>query len=256
MLSKAVIKYIHSLKTKKYRGIHQAFIAEGTKTVLDIAHSQLRILSVYATEQWITRNKEKMGQLEMACITVTPAELKTISSLSTPQEVLAVVQIPEHHLEPDRFTGQLIIMLDEIRDPGNLGTIVRTADWFGIRHIICSTGCVDVYNSKVVQATMGSIARINVYYTDLVLFLEKRDPSIPIYGFLLHGEDIRKIKPVDKGILLFGNEAGGISSALIPYIQIPLTIPSVKGSGYPTHNAIESLNVAQACSIACYAFRQ
>lgn len=255
MLSRSTIQFIRSLKISKFRDTSGLFVAEGTKTVLDLIPGPLSIHSVYATQHWFDRFSPHLKEAVERCVIITEKEMKAVSSLVTPQDVLAVVVIPRTILMPAELAEELVIMLDEIHDPGNLGTIIRTADWFGIRHILCSPGCVDVYNPKVVQSTMGSIARVRVYYTDLKDFLQNHNPALTVYGCLLEGMDIRFAPLGKKGIILLGSESTGISPALLPYIQVRLTIPAFTSSlDFPCTGA-ESLNAAQACSIVCFTFR-
>jgi TrmH family RNA methyltransferase len=255
MLSKSTIRSIRSLKTAKFRETSGLFVAEGTKTVLDLLESSLAIHGVYATQDWLDRFSERLRIVADRCVTITDKEMEAISFLVTPQDVLAVVRIPNTILVPSSLADELVLMLDEIRDPGNLGTIIRTADWFGIRHILCSQGCVDAFNPKVVQSSMGSIARVNVYYLALKDFLDLRDPPLTVYGCLLEGKDIRHAKLEQKGIILLGNESTGISPELLPFIQVRLTIPSFSSNAGTAYASAESLNAAQACSIVCFAFR-
>lgn len=255
MLSKSTIRFIRSLKISKFRENSGLFVAEGTKTVLDILGSSLSIHGVYATQDWLDRYSERLQKVADRCVTITEKEIKAVSFLVTPQDVLAVVGIPNTILDPSALADELVLMLDEIRDPGNLGTIIRTADWFGIRHILCSKGCVDAYNPKVVQSSMGSIAHVNVHYIVLKDFLDLHNPPLTVYGCMLEGMDIRHARLENKGIILLGNESTGISPELLPYVQVRLTIPSFSSyAGIPLA-APESLNAAQACSVVCFAFR-
>jgi TrmH family RNA methyltransferase len=254
MLSKAVIKYINSLKINKFRNKHRIFVAEGTKTVLDILHSDIKTTALYATADWLHDHREFIPGPTVSLFEISEKEMGAISSLTTPQNVLILAEIPKREIDPVELSGQLVLMLDNIRDPGNLGTMIRTADWFGIGHILCSISCVDAFNPKVVQATMGSIARIHIHYADLEQLLAQLKPLMHIYGCLLNGVDINTATLGQTGILLIGNESEGITSNLIPFIDTRLTIPSYSmHSG--TYMSAESLNAAQACSIVCYAFR-
>lgn len=255
MLSKSTIRFIRSLKTYKFRETTRLFVAEGTKTVLDLLGSSMAIHSIYATQDWIECYSDHLLKVADRRVTITEKEMKAVSSLITPQEVLAVVAIPDTRLIPSALAGELILMLDEIRDPGNLGTIIRTADWFGIRHILLSRGCVDAYNPKVVQSSMGSISRVNIHSLVLKDFLDIHIPGMNVYGCLLDGIDIRQASLEKSGIILLGNESLGISAELLPYVQVRLTIPSFSPHAGKPFVAPESLNAAQACSIVCYAFR-
>jgi len=255
VLSKSAIQFVRSLKIRKFRETYQAFIIEGTRSVADILHSSLKVRSIYATSAWLNMHSGQLQPIADRCVAITEKEMEAISSLTTPQEVLAVAEIPENTLVQAELADELVIMLDEIRDPGNLGTIIRTADWFGIRFIICSKGCVDVYNPKVVQATMGSIARVRVHYADLLDFLHSQNPSLTVYGCMLDGTDIRSARLENKGIILLGNESTGISPLLLPSINVKLTIPSFRSSTGSSSSAADSLNAAQACAVVCFAFR-
>ena len=166
MLSKSQIQLIQSLKQIKFRREHGLFVAEGPKIVEELPGSDIQVKAVYALEEWLEENQGKFEYIKAEINRVTSKELERISNLSTPNKVLAVCHIPERDTEEISDEDGSVIALDGIRDPGNLGTIIRTADWFGVRHIICSEDCVDVYNPKVVQATMGSVSRVKVYYTD------------------------------------------------------------------------------------------
>ncbi len=182
MLSKKDSKFITSLKISKYRTINQKFIAEGPKLVTEFLHSSFHIEKIFAVPEWIKVNQKSISK-GTDIIEVSEDELHRISGLKTPNQVVAVIRIPssgENKL-PD-FTSGLTLMLDEIKDPGNMGTIIRTADWFGIQQIICSENAVDIYNPKVVQSTMGSLTRVEVYYTDLGKLLESLPHQIKVYG--------------------------------------------------------------------------
>ncbi|MBN2615674.1 MAG: RNA methyltransferase [Bacteroidales bacterium] len=243
MLSKAKIKHIQSLKLNKFRKQHQSFIAEGSTNVLDFINSRARVLEVYATEAWTKKHEAVLKGVSVEVVNAT--DMERISALKHASEVLAVIQIPQHRL-PKEIDGY-VLALDDIRDPGNLGTIIRTADWFGIRDILCSPETVDAYNPKVVQATMGSLARVRVHYTPLADYFERKN-DIPIFGALLDGEDIRKTEKQGTGILLMGSEAQGISKALYPFIHHRIRIPSAENNG------AESLNAAVATALVCAFF--
>jgi TrmH family RNA methyltransferase len=238
MLSKSKIKYIQTLGQKKFREEEGFFIAEGPKLVKELLDFPgVNIEGIYALKEWISNN-EKAG--DTAPVTeITGQELGRISQLSTPNSVLAVVQ--QFEPNPDINTkGQIILALDGIQDPGNLGTIIRTADWFDIRNIVCSPDCADLYNPKVVQSTMGSIARVNLIYTDLWEWLSGQE-NIPIYATALEGEDITGMKGIEEGVIITGNESKGISSEILNLANTKITIPR-KGNA-------ESLNAAVATGI-------
>ena len=251
MLSRNQISFIKSLQHKKYRQLHKCFVAEGTRIVEELMQSSFRINQICATKEWILKNKAASEKLNTEITPVTLNELSRISSLKTANQALAVVAIPATIFEFETASRQFVIMLDGISDPGNLGTILRTADWFGINHVLCSSDTVDVYNPKAIQASMGSIARVNVCYLDLKEVLEKLQPDIPVYGSLLKGVPVKDIHFKKNGMIIIGNEAHGIGKALLPYITHPVLIPSVIADGAGTHRP-ESLNAAVAAAILCW----
>jgi RNA methyltransferase, TrmH family len=240
MLSNIKIKYIQSLYQKKKRGEEKLFIAEGVKIVNELLKQQsFEVNEVFATKEWV--EKHPATPSGVAITIVTEVELERISALTTPHQALAVIHQPEPvQLSSIRLTG-IIVALDGIQDPGNLGTIIRTCDWFGITHIVCSEDCADVFNPKVIQATMGSFLRVKIVYVPLEQFFISRK-EIPVYAAVLDGKpiDTTQPKPVD-GILLIGNESRGIGSALTPFCTQKVCIPQKGGA--------ESLNAAVACGI-------
>lgn len=245
-LSKAKIKLIRSLEQKKYRKESQLFIAEGPKLIaefIDFFHCQLLI----ATKEWLIANPNITAD---ECIEVTNEELSKASCLKTPQQVLALFQQPHYPIAEKAIESDLCIALDGVQDPGNLGTIIRMADWFGIEHIFCSHDTVDVYNPKTIQATMGGFARVKVHYLDLEEFVSKAEA--PIYGTFLEGDNIYQTELSKNGLLIMGNEGKGISDGLKSLVTNKLYIPN-----YPLgRESAESLNVAIATSIACSEFRR
>jgi TrmH family RNA methyltransferase len=250
MISHNQIKYINSLKIKKFRQKNHAFIIEGEKGVSELLKSLLNTISIFATGEWIVKNQPQLRGKDIELQEITVEELNKVSDLITPNQVLAIAEIPEMQLpEPVSFTT-MTLALDSIRDPGNLGTIIRTADWFGISKIICSSDSVDMYNPKVVQATMGSFSRVNVFYVNLPDFFKALPSEIPVFGALLEGPDITKKIFTQPGIILIGSESHGISGSLIPYVNEPLHIPHFPVSG--TKNRAESLNASIANGIICY----
>ncbi len=250
MLSKNTIKHINALKQNKFRDEYQQFIAEGDKLVSELLTSNFKIIEIFAVKEWLDKHKIVDN---IAITEVTVSELERISGLTTPNMVLALVEIPQQQSINASIFDKLILVLDEIKDPGNLGTIIRIADWFGISNIVCSNHSVDVYNPKVVQATMGSIARVNVQYADLHDFFKNAPKNVPIYGTLLNGENIYT-QPLSKnGIIIIGNESKGISNELLPFITNKLCIPSYAEN---QENKAESLNAAIATSIVCAEFRR
>lgn len=252
MISKSQIQFIKSLSISKFRKANKMFIAEGTKVVNELANSPYKIEGIYAFGDWIKKNRFRFSK-ETVFTEVTEKELKRISSLKTPNQVLAVIYVAENDQQLSKSIDKLVLMLDDIRDPGNMGTIIRTADWFGINQIICSNSCVDKYNPKVVQATMGSLFRVQVYYTDLKDYLEQLPKDHSVYGTLLEGENIYQSTMAKHGIIIIGNESHGISDELIPFITNKITIPNY--STKPLDTA-ESLNASIATAIVCAEFRR
>lgn len=247
MLSKNKIKYIHSLELKKNRKEEKVFVAEGPKLVGDLLNKFPCKLLV-ATEEWLKKHSElKSNEI----ITASREELARASFLKTPQEVLAIFEQP--CFQPDWMVikKSLCLALDDIQDPGNLGTIVRLADWFGIEHIFCSPNTVDIYSPKTVQATMGGIARVKLYYGPLTPIIRNLKEN-PVYGTFLNGENIYKKQLTDCGLIVMGNEGNGISPEIEKEINERLYIPNYP-SGRPTS---ESLNVAMATAVVCAEFRR
>jgi RNA methyltransferase, TrmH family len=254
MLSKSRIKQIQSLKLKKFRDIEQKFITEGHKLVLDLLNSNLAIESIFATSDWLHENKKCFSLSNIEFIEVSEKELGAISSLSTPNQVLAVINIPQRKFDSAIFSKDFVLMLDEIKDPGNMGTIIRTADWFGIKNIICSNDCVEVYNSKVVQATMGSIARVQVFYKDLKEVLSQLALSIKVYGTFLEGTPLTKISFKKNGVIIIGNESKGISSNVEKFVTEKIHINPFHCIEESSHGP-ESLNASVASGIVLFAAR-
>ena len=238
MVSKNQIKLISSLQQKKYRTVHQLFTVEGKKGIQELLDSTLELEHLYTTQndfKTVAKDKKSI---------VSDADLKKISALSTPNTCLAVFRIPKE--EKIKESG-LLVVLDAIRDPGNLGTIIRLCDWFGIQQLICSKETVDVYNPKVVQATMGSITRVNVNYVNLYDFLSST--SLPVFGTFMTGLSIYDATLPREGIVVVGNEANGISKELENIIKNRLTIPH-----FGSLQKAESLNVATATAIVLSEF--
>lgn len=247
MISKNKIKYIRSLELKKNRNKEGKFVAEGFKVVDDLLALQPADLIV-ATGKWL-RGKHFGAETEV--IEITDEELKKVSFLQHPQQVLAVFRQATSG-DYSINTSELSLALDGVQDPGNLGTIIRIADWFGITHIYCSQDTADVYNPKVVQATMGSIARVKVEYGDLLGLVESLPADVPVYGTLLDGDNIYQQKLENRGLIVMGNEGKGISPALAKKVNHKLLIPN-----FPEGRATaDSLNVAIATAITCSEFRR
>jgi TrmH family RNA methyltransferase len=240
MLSKNQIKLITSLQQKKYRKQHQLFFAEGVKVIEELLRSKYELQTLYVTEPLDFKvSTDKI-------YTISPAELKKISALTTPNNCLAVFKTPTEHFS---LKEGLIVALDDVRDPGNLGTIIRLCDWFGVEQLVCSPETVDIYNPKVVQATMGSIGRVAVLYTDLVSFL--KTTSLPVFGTFMDGENIYKKDLPSNAILIMGNEANGISDEVAQCMTSKLTIPR-----FGQLQETESLNVATATAIILSEFKR
>ena len=252
VISKNQIQFIKSLSISKFRKEHQKFVVEGPRLLDELAGSSFGIDSIFGLTDWIEKNRFKFPN-KTSFFEISEKELNRISGFKTPNQVLAVVEKGKN-APPELATYEdLILMLDDISDPGNMGTILRTADWFGIKQIICSKNCVEVFNPKVVQASMGSLFRIKAYYTELAEYLNQIPASIPVYGTLLNGENIFDSNLKKKGIILIGNESRGISESLIPFISYKLKIPDY--STNQTRSA-ESLNASIATAIVCAEFRR
>lgn len=247
-LSRNKIKYIHSLKDKKNRVMHKAFVAEGEKLILDLLASGCRCQLLAGSKMGI----EKLSALAIEeIVEAAPEELKRASSLKTSSSFIAVFYQPESDLDDVAIDKQLNLVLDGVQDPGNLGTIVRVADWFGIKSIICSHDTCDVYNPKAVQATMGAINRVKIGYTNIVELLGKYSYS-PLYGAFLDGENIYHASLSETGFIVMGNEGNGIRPEVEKMINHRLFIPN-----FPLERrASESLNVAMAAGIICSEFRR
>ena len=244
MISKNQIKFIRQLEQKKFRHREGLFVAEGTKVVGDLLKAGYIPHSLYATPDWIASHSVAEAT------EVTTDELTRLSFQQHPQQVLALFPIPEPaDLSP--LTSHLSLLLDGVQDPGNLGTIIRIADWFGISNIICSEDTVDAYNPKVVQATMGSIARVNIIYTNLLELLDGLPADFPVYGTLLDGENIYTQELTPHGLIIMGNEGNGISDAVRQRVNRRLLIPD-----FHNGDTADSLNVAIATAITCSEFRR
>lgn len=239
MVSKNQIKLITSLQQKKYRKIHQLFIAEGRKVISELIHTDFELVSLFVTQEGIFENK-------WPSTLISESELKKISALTTPNDCLAVFKIKEIKFSSE---DQLILALDTIRDPGNMGTIIRLCDWFGIQKIVCSPETVDIYNPKVVQATMGSLARVEVIYKQLEDFLSSS--KIPVFGTFMEGDSIYNLELPAHGIIVMGNEANGISKSVEKLITQKISIPR-----FGNLQVTESLNVATATAIILSEFKR
>lgn len=240
MVSKNQIKLITSLQQKKYRFEHQLFIAEGVKVIQELVQSKFELEHLFFTKDNFTNIKISQKT------EIDHSEMKKISALSSPSSCLALFKIPA--ISSPEENG-LIVALDDIRDPGNLGTIIRLCDWFGVTQVLCSKETVDVYNPKVIQATMGSIARVKICYLDLKSFIAST--TLPVFGTFMDGKNIYQEKMPPAGILVFGNEANGISAELEKAIKNKIAIPR-----FGDIQQTESLNVATAAAIILSEFKR
>ena len=247
MLSKNKIKYIRSLELKKNRKEEGVFVAEGHKLVGDLlGHFPCKLL--IALPSWLQKNTYIIAD---EVIEVSFDELSRASLLKNPQDVLAVFDQPIYETSIEVMNQSLCLALDDIQDPGNLGTIIRLADWFGIEHIFCSYGTVDVYNPKVVQATMGALARVKIHYCNIVALISSIK-NIPIYGTFLDGNNIYEETLSNNGLIVMGNEGNGVSEEVSRLINKRLYIPNYPSS----RETSESLNVAIATAVTCAEFRR
>jgi TrmH family RNA methyltransferase len=232
MLSKNEVKYIQSLYHKKTRETERVFVVEGPKIVEEVLASNYKVLKVYATDEWL-----KPSSFSAELVKVNTEELQRISGLQTANQVLAVVE--QKMIGKPELKKKLTLVLDGIQDPGNLGTIIRIADWFGLHQIIASNDTVELYNPKVIQSTMGSFIRVGVWYDDLSEVLRTAD--VPVYGALLNGKNVMEMNKVAEGLIVIGNESKGIREGVKQLITEPITIPRLGGA--------ESLNAAVATGI-------
>ncbi|MBO9565991.1 MAG: RNA methyltransferase [Niastella sp.] len=237
MLVKSQVKYIQSLSQKKSRDQEGVFIAEGPKIINELlSRPNIRLQQLYAIPEWISQQ----GQMQAGSVMeITAQELERLTQLQTPNQVIGVFKKPEFP-EITNYHERLTLMLDTIQDPGNMGTIIRCADWFGIDTIVCSRDSADNFNPKVVQSTMGSISRVQVIYDDLIPFIQQHT-AIPAYAATLHGTNLHDMPPIKEGILVIGNESKGIGEQLLKHCRHKITIPR-KGHA-------ESLNAAVATGI-------
>lgn len=238
MLSKSEVKYIQTLFQKKFRDAENCYLIEGPKIVEEALNNTGTVVKkIFAVEEWV--KESHAGRNNVETITIEAFELEKISQLKTPNHVVAIVEKPTH-LAPPSASSSLLLALDGIQDPGNMGTIIRIADWFGMPSIICSEDSADIYNSKVVQATMGSIFRVPVFYKNLAAWISSQ-PSITVYGAMLNGTSLKKINTVTNGVLVIGNESKGIRPELAGLLTQKITIERI--------GQAESLNAAVATGI-------
>ena len=256
MITKNDIKFIQSLKQTKFRKENKMFVVEGNKLVSELLASDFKIENILVTETWLEKFPEMAASLKSYEI-VNDKQMEQMSSMVTPPGIIATAHTPSYNINPEDAENEFILALDGINDPGNLGTMIRTADWFGINKIVCSQDCADAWQAKTIQSTMGSIFRIQVIETDLREFLIKTqrhkdtktqsddtDSATPIYGALMEGENIFT-KKIEKrnGIIIIGSESHGIRKDVLPLVTSPIHIPRGKGS------QTESLNASVAAAI-------
>jgi TrmH family RNA methyltransferase len=237
MLSKAKIKFIKSLQLKKYRKQEQCFVVQGAKSVQELITSDFEVVMVLGTPDFLSAHRPP-GKVEV--VEVTEKDLTGLSEFQSNDTALAVARLkPNDPVEV--HAGEFALALDDIRDPGNLGTIIRTADWFGITKIIASIETADVYNPKVISATMGSFTRVEIYYTDLESYFDT--VKLKVYGAYLNGSDVHRVNFGKEGLVLIGNESHGISPSLEKYVTDKITIPR--------YGQAESLNAGIATAVIC-----
>lgn len=247
-LSKNRIKYIHALEMKKTRKADRVFLAEGPKLVGDLL-GHVPCLFLAATAGWLAQHPHPQAE---EVTEVDDTELARASLQKAPQQVLAIVRQPEEIYKMEEIRRSLCLALDDVQDPGNLGTIIRLADWFGIEHIFCSPGTVDVYNPKTIQATMGAIARVKLHYTPLPELIHSLGAEMPVYGTFLDGENMYAQPLTRNGLIVMGNEGNGIGREVEQLVNRKLYIPN-----YPADRPTsESLNVAVATAVVCAEFRR
>jgi len=254
LLSKAKIQLIRSLEQKKFRAQHGLFVIEGEKAVREILDSQLIIEYLLAKPAWLELLPAHQRTKANHVIEINDRELSQISFLKTPNQAMALVRIPEYSFDFTELTSCLSLYLNQVQDPGNLGTIIRLADWFGIRHVLYDEGCADPFSPKTIQSTMGALIRVKTYPTDESFFrqLKNHHPDFPVYGTFLNGENLFRTPLSPKAMIVMGNESKGISDEVAQYVNQRLLIPSYP-PGEPTS---ESLNVATAAAIVCAEFRR
>lgn len=248
MISKNQLKYVRQLEQKKYRKREGLFVAEGVKVVNDLL-LRYKPKMLFATHEYLETHPLHNATFET--IEVSPDELTRLSFQQHPQQVLALFPIPTINYNLSSINNNLSLALDGVQDPGNLGTIIRIADWFGIENIYCSEDTVDAWNPKVVQATMGSISRVNLIYIDLPQMLDNLPPDFPVYGTFLDGKNIYEESLSQEGLVIMGNEGNGISDAVRSRVNRRLLIPD-----FHQGETADSLNVAIATAITCSEFRR
>lgn len=257
MISSSQSKLIRSLHKKKYRDLYGAFLIEGEKMVLEVAsagsQNQFQVQELFASPGWIESHGSVLQQSGVKVTEASPDEIKKVSNLVTPQPVIAVVSKAADHFRLEELLQKPVLAFESIRDPGNLGTIIRTADWFGIRHIVCTPDSTDLYNPKVVQSTMGAITRVKVHYLEFeALFNTRVIQQKTVFGTFMEGENIYETPLGPDPLILFGNESHGLSESLSPHIQYRVSIPSFSPEGPGS----ESLNIASSVAVVCSELRR
>ena len=251
MLSKHLTNIIQNLEKKKFREKYNLFKIEGEKLVQELFLSDMKVDTLIACPSWIERNRQKAQSYNT--IEVNEIEMGRVSNFKSLPEVIALAQIPVKEHSPEEIKNELSIVLNGIQDPGNLGTILRLSEWFGVRHVFCDHDCANIFNPKSVQASMGAIFRVNVFYLNLVEFIPRFvDQDFPCYGAFLEGENIYRTELRTKGFIVMGNEGNGISPEIERFVTRKITIPSFAHSPYST----ESLNVGVATGIILSEFKR
>lgn len=251
MLSKHLTNIIQNLEKKKFREKYNLFKIEGEKLVQELFLSDMKVDTLIARPSWIERNRQKAQSYNT--IEVNEIEMGRVSNFKSLPEVIALAQIPVKEHSPEEIKNELSIVLNGIQDPGNLGTILRLSDWFGVRHVFCDHDCANIFNPKSVQASMGAIFRVNVFYLNLAEFIPQFvDQDFPCYGAFLEGENIYRTELRTKGFIVMGNEGNGISPEIERFVTRKITIPSFAHSPYST----ESLNVGVATGIILSEFKR
>ncbi len=247
-ISKNTIKYLRSLRQKKFRQKYNNFVVEGDKMAKEILnHQQIEVEGIYALEPWITTHKKELFAFQDRVFNISVTELEQISNFSTPNQVYVVLKQPAPHPDYTLIEKDISLYLDDIRDPGNMGTILRIADWFGIPHVFCSPDCVEIFNPKVIQASMGAFLRVS---TSVIPLIElKKRISVRFYGTTMTGDNIFGTRLAKQAVILIGNEGKGITAENLDLVDQYISIPSVGNSG------MESLNAGVATGIVCAAFR-
>ncbi|WP_251622968.1 TrmH family RNA methyltransferase [Odoribacter lunatus] len=251
MLSKHVTKIVQNLEKKKFREKYNLFKIEGDKLVRELLQSDFKIHSLFAYRHWAEQHSDLLGNREVT--EVDEKEMASISNFQSLPEVLALAEIPQYRHNADEIKQSLSLLLNGIQDPGNLGTILRVSDWFGIRHVFCDEDCASFHNPKCVQASMGAVFRVKVHYTDLNALIQTyRSDSFHCYGTFLHGDNIYRTPLASRGFIVMGNEGKGIRADIEALIDKKLTIPSFADSTFST----ESLNVGVATGIILSEFKR